>query len=209
MSIALFTRQVASIIIFVSALTCVPLMSSGASHKPPILGCELRNSQQQSLTRQLDNRLPKHLPISVRLKRDKEKAFSELENEQWLSEFELEVKNTGERPIYFFRLVLIPETGKPASERTLSFTLQYGRDDLVSLEAPVIPEDVAILPGEGVVLRIPAKELAGWDHLKKVQQWPAEWSKPKKATLMFETLNFGDGTGFDGGDGEPRQRKNP
>lgn len=223
MSITRVTRLVASILVFISIIACLALRSSGAStplkptvnrlnldsDEPPIPASEPGKSQQQSQLRQLDDKLPKHLPISVHLKKEKEKAFSELENEKWIRDFEVEVKNTGEKAIYFLRLVLIPEMGKTPSERTPSLTVQYGRDALVSFDAALTPDDAPIQPGDRVFLKIRPTELDGWDHLRKVERWPAEWSKPKKATLMFEMLNFGDGTGFEGGDGVPRQGKKP
>lgn len=197
MPVALFTRLVASIIIFISLIASAALLSSGAS------------APQQSQSRRLDDRLPNHLPISVHLKKEKEKAFSELENEKWVRDFEVEVKNTGTKAIYFLRLVLIPEMGKAPSERTPSLTVQYGRDELISFDTALTSDDAPIQPGDKVFLKIRPQELDGWDHFRKVEQWPAQWSKPKKATLMFEMLNFGDGTGFEGGDGEPRPGKKP
>lgn len=223
MSIFPIIRLVASNIVFISMIACLALLSSGASapskptvnqlnlvgDKPTIPPSELGKSLQQLQSRHLDDKLPKHLPISVRLKKEKEKAFSELENEKWVRDFEVEVKNTGEKAIYFLRLVLVPEMGKAPSERTPSLTLQFGRDELVSFDTALTPDDVPIQPGDKVLLKIRPAELDGWDHFRRVEQWPAEWSKPKQATLMFEMLNFGDGTGFEGGEGVPRRGKKP
>jgi hypothetical protein len=45
--------------------------------------------------RELDNTVPKHLPIKVQIKKEKEKAFKDLKNEKWVRDFELEITNTG------------------------------------------------------------------------------------------------------------------
>jgi len=159
--------------------------------------------RRQSETRVLENKLPKHLPIVVQLKREKEKAFKELSNERWVRDFEMEVTNTGDKPIYFIQFVLVPDFGKAPTERRLALTIQYGRDQLVLFETALTAEDVPIKPGEKVLLRVVEMEAEGWDHFKQAEHWPEQWSKPKKVTLFFVQLNFGDGTGFDGGGASP------
>src|SRR2546423_609332 len=52
--------------------------------------------------RQLENLIPKHVPLDVKLTKEKEKAFKDLKNENWARDFELEITNTGEKPIYTF-----------------------------------------------------------------------------------------------------------
>jgi hypothetical protein len=41
-----------------------------------------------------------------KLKKEKEESFKDLKNEKWLREFELEVTNTGDKPIYFLYIML-------------------------------------------------------------------------------------------------------
>jgi hypothetical protein len=159
--------------------------------------------RRQSESRVLENEVPKHLPIVVQLYREKEKAFRQLDNEKWVRDFELEVTNSGDKPIYFIQFALVPDFGKPPTERTLALTVQYGRDQLMFFETALTAEDVPIKPGEKVLLKVVEMEAKGWDHVRQRDHWPEHWSKPKKATLFFERLNFGDGTGFDGGGGSP------
>jgi hypothetical protein len=65
---------------------------------------------QEKEERQLEDATPKHVPIKVKIKKEKEEAFKDLKNEQWLKELELEVTNTGNKPIYFLVFVLtLPE----------------------------------------------------------------------------------------------------
>lgn len=66
--------------------------------------------QSEGKERELDSRVPEHLPIKIKIRKDKEKAFKDLQNEHWANDFELEVKNTGSKPIFCLSfLVLIPE----------------------------------------------------------------------------------------------------
>lgn len=166
-------------------------------------------SAQASEERQLEDKVPKHLPFSVKLKTEKEKAFKDLNNDRWVRDFELEVKNTGDKPIYFIQFDLAPDFGKSPTERTLALTIQYGRDELVYFETALTAQDVPIKPGEKVILKVRGDEIDGWDHFKEVEHWPEHWSKPKKVSLLFELLSFGDGTGFEGGDGTPHDRRKP
>jgi hypothetical protein len=45
-------------------------------------------------------------PIKIKVKKEKEQSFKDLKNEKWLREFELEVTNTGDRPIYYLEIVM-------------------------------------------------------------------------------------------------------
>src|SRR6185503_20775947 len=54
----------------------------------------------QEEERQLEDLIPKHVPIKIKIKKEKEAGFKDLKNEQWGREFELEVTNTGTKPIY-------------------------------------------------------------------------------------------------------------
>ena len=55
--------------------------------------------QLQENERQLEDSIPKHVPLKVKVKKEKEAGFKDLKNEQWAREFELEVTNTGTKPI--------------------------------------------------------------------------------------------------------------
>ena len=183
-----------------SAVRTRPLAPAGSGVPRPVQGAE---------SREMDNQIPKHVPLSVHLSAEKEKAAKDLKNEKWVRDFELEVKNTGTKPIYYLRLILVPELGKEPREPTPGLTFYYGREDLVDYDAPLTPEDIPIKPGEKVFLNIRTEEMDGWDHFRQAQNWPEKWSKPKTVTLYLEIVSFGDGTGFEGGGGEPHERKKP
>src|SRR5688572_7360432 len=48
-----------------------------------------------------ENKIPAHIPLKIKIKKEKEESFKDLKNEKWLREFELELTNTGDKPIYF------------------------------------------------------------------------------------------------------------
>lgn len=52
--------------------------------------------------RQVENTIPKHVPLDVKLTKAKEKNWKDLKNENWARDFEVEVTNTEDKPIYTF-----------------------------------------------------------------------------------------------------------
>ncbi len=149
-------------------------------------------SQEAKEERELEDKIPAHVPIKIKIKAEKEQAFKDLNNENWLRDLEIEVKNTGTKPIYFLDIqVHLPETGNP--DRALDvIPLFYGRSDLVSLSAPLKPEDVPIKPGETHIFTIPKNAVGGWELFVRDEHI----SQPKKVRVIFQFINFGDGTGF-------------
>lgn len=155
--------------------------------------------EEKKEERQLEDKIPKHLPITIKVRKDKEKAFRDLDNKDWGRDFELEVKNTGTKPIYRLVLLLIlPET--QIGEGRILFSLRYGRAGLSAFQEPLElarPEDVPIKPGETYTFRISEGQVRGWKHAQSKEGWP----QPKKIVIKFEQLNFGDGTAFRWGEG--------
>lgn len=164
---------------------------------------EARMLSQQTEKRELENRVPKHVPLEINLRPEKEAAFRKLDNERWVRDLELDVKNTGDKPIYFFQFVLEMPDMTPAADRHTAFFMHYGRDKLILFETPLTSEDVLIKPGETVVLKVDKMDAEAWEHLWQGANGLLPWQLPKKVILLFERLNFGDGTGFDGGDARP------
>jgi hypothetical protein len=52
---------------------------------------------------------PNNVPIELKIKKDKEASFKDLKNQKWASEFELEILNIGDRPIYYLHLDLFTD----------------------------------------------------------------------------------------------------
>lgn len=147
--------------------------------------------------REVVDKIPKHLPIKVKVKRPE--RLKDAKNEEWLGELELEVTNTGTKPIYFLQIVLdLPDVFAP-NGLNLAYKLEYGRGELISLSEPVRPEDVPIQPGGVVVLKVPANRAEGWKRARV----KGGLTNPKKIEFFFQHINFGDGTGFVGTTGKP------
>jgi hypothetical protein len=162
----------------------------------PVLVQSIAQSTEE---RELEDKIPKHLPIRVKLKREKEKAFKDLKNEKWVRDFELEVTNISDKPIYYLSLLLLLTETKAANGRQIVFPLRYGRSELVDFRTSLQPEDIPIKPGESYVLKIPLREAKGWENFKSKEKKP----EPKKVQLKFQLINFGDSTGFMRNDGVP------
>ena len=157
-------------------------------------------AQSAQEEREFKNTVPGHVPVKLKLRN--EQSFKDKKNKKWARELEIEVKNTGSKPIYFMYLLLVmPDVtigGHPHA-----FQLTYGRIDLVRLSTPLSPEDVPIRPGDSVVLKVSESQLKGYESSRDEENR----ADPEKVKLDFQLINFGDGTGFRGTDG--RLHPNP
>jgi hypothetical protein len=136
-----------------------------------------------------ENKIPAHIPIKIKIKKEKEKSFKDLNNEKWLREFELEVTNTGDKPIYF--LYIIMGTGvTPDGGPEIVYPLPYGRAELGDIVTKATTEDVPIRPGETIYLKV--GEVPLWEQGVREKRWP----QSTKFTADFQLLSFGDGTGY-------------
>lgn len=146
--------------------------------------------------REVEDRIPKHLPIKVKVKN--EAKVKDLKNEEWLRDLEIEVTNTGQKPIYFLRLGVVFVDVKKDSGDEIGYSLVYGRGDLIDIGNQVGPEDTPIPPGGTYAFKLNESYVKGWNWYRtKVEKKP----HPKKLAVMFSAINFGDGTGFTGTDG--------
>jgi len=110
---------------------------------------------QNSEEREIEDKIPKHVPIKVKIKSEKEKSFRDLKNAKWVRDFELEVTNTSDKPVYFLELwVVLPEV-IAENGMELGFPPRYGRSDFIKFKTLALPEDIAIQPGEQYVFQIP------------------------------------------------------
>lgn len=159
---------------------------------------EIAHSQEENETneRKLENTIPKHVPIKIKIRKEKEAAFKDMKNERWARDFELEVTNTGESPIYEFYLVLITDIRAAAGYRIIA-PVYYGRAELSDLKTRPEATDVPLRPGETTILKIHPSQLEAWEILQKKENRPY----PKKIRILFQDLSFGDGTGYFGADG--------
>jgi hypothetical protein len=152
---------------------------------------------QSNEEREMEDKIPKHLPIKVKIKKEKEKAFKDLKNEKWVRDFQLEITNTGDKPIYFLSLALdLPEITAPDGVG-IAFSIHYGRGQLIDIETKAGPDDIPIKPGETYVFSFPDSKQLDWEGFRRRENK----LNPKKLILYFQALSFGDGTGFWRNDG--------
>ena len=166
-------------ILFLFLLVAVcGFVASGAQQSPPVG------------EREVVEKIPKHLPIKARVK--KPERLKDAGNEDWLGDIELEVTNTGTKPIYYLHIsAYLPDVFSPRGHN-YGFNLEYGRTALAALDEPVRPDEV-------VILTVPAGSARAW----KLTRANGKAANPKKLEFIFDYLNFGDGTGFVGSTGKP------
>lgn len=183
-------------LLFVVGLVTLPFIKTATS----------TTAQSSESKRQIDNRVPAHLPIKVKIKKEKEEGFQDLKNERWIRDFELEVKNMGERPIYALSLFWMLEEVTMPDGNHYGSTLKYGRSEFITNpdERPK-PEDVPIQPGETYVFKLPLSSAEGWES------WAREnnLQPPKSIQVFFNWLSFGDGTGWESPNGQRFNRQKP
>jgi hypothetical protein len=159
-----------------------------------IVSSTAQSTQEEKEERKFENTIPAHVPIKVKVKN--EQAFKNLKNKNWARELEIEVKNTGSKPIYFmYMLMVMPDVTVGGYPYALQ--LHYGRKMLVRLNTPIQPDDVPILPGESVTLTVSETQLSGYEKSRDEEKR----NDPKKIEFDMQLINFGDGTGLQGADG--------
>ncbi len=136
----------------------------------------------------LEDKIPAHIPIKIRIKKEKEESFKDISNEKWLREFELEVINTGDKPIYFLNIVMGTNVKYGGTE--LVYPLWYGRPELGDIVMKASSDDVPIKPGETHIFMI--RSAPFWEKGVREGWFP----QSTKFTADFQVLSFGDGTGY-------------
>jgi hypothetical protein len=156
-----------------------------------IMGSRLTPSSAALQERVFENKIPAHIPIKIKVKKEKEKSFKDLKNEKWLSEFELELTNTGDKPIYFLYITMGTDV-KADGGPEIVFPLTYGRAELGDIVTKATSDDVPIKPGETIILT--AGDGTAWEKGVREKRWP----ESTKFTAEIQELSFGDGTGYFG-----------
>jgi hypothetical protein len=140
----------------------------------------------------LENKTRKEVPIRIKIKKGKEESFKDLKNEKWVRDFELELTNTGEKPIYYVFLDLI--TDVQMGGRPLIFSLQYGRAELGDLVSKARPDDVPIKPNETYTFKLHPGQIPSWEQ--SVAE--GRHGQATKLNVALQGISFGDGTGYFG-----------
>ena len=153
--------------------------------KPP-----LSSSSTAQTERVFENAIPENAPFRIKIKKEKEKSFKDLKDEKWVREFELELTNTSDKPIYFIYIELI--TDVKIGNEPLVFSLVYGRAELGDIITKAAPEDESIKPGETYVFKIHPGQVPAWEKSLDEKSHP----DATRIKAMIQMLSFGDGTGY-------------
>ena len=146
--------------------------------------------------RRFENTVPAHVPIKVKLK--SEKSFKDLKNKNWARELEIEVRNTGSKPIYYLYVLVVMPDVKVQGHR-LTMRTAYGRRELGLPETPVEADDQPVLaPGETLTVKLPEAKVRAYEVIRDRDGIP----NPKRVEFEIQAVKFGDGTGFRGRGGE-------
>lgn len=140
-------------------------------------------STTQSEERKLKNKEFAGMPVRVR-------KVKNVQSETWPKDLEIEIENVSNKPIYFINAVLaFPDD--PAPDGMSGILLQYGKLENLDIARLADPEDEHLDPGKTVTLVVSdvyrhgllAKQKMAPGNLKKLEFW-------------FDTISFGDRTGF-------------
>jgi hypothetical protein len=147
----------------------------------------------------LESSVKQHVPIKIKIKKDKEESFKDLKNKQWVRDFELEITNTSDKPIYYISFDLVTDVKTQGTP--LIFSLQYGRLELADLSTRARSDDVPIKPKETYLFKLHQGQIPAWEQ--SVSE--GRHADATKLLLALQEINFGDGTGYLGNTPYPLQ----
>lgn len=152
----------------------------------------LGQSAPQSLKRSFENKTPPHVPLKIKIRKNKEEKALDLNNKNWFRDIEIEVTNTSDKPVYFLSLhIAMPDVLTDAGVVTV-FPLRYGRTDFYDHNTKPLPDDIPIEPKGTYTLVFDEDNKIGYEAWRDKNKR----SDPLKLEIWFSHLNFGDGTGF-------------
>lgn len=140
--------------------------------------------------RELGIGLPKHVPLKIKTKNIKSK--------RWSHDLEIEVTNTSNKPIYYLSFMVVMQGVKSPEGKEYMFWVHYGRAQLNDFSTRLESTDIPLQPNESYVLKIDQVEADSWETTRSKLKKP----QPSKVGLVFQMLNFGDGTGYANAQGE-------
>jgi hypothetical protein len=114
-----------------------------------------------------------------------------LNSENFPVALEVVVKNASDKPIYHIGLAGV------FSGSAFGTGFSYGARRLSDVQEIAAAEDKPIKPGETVILRQQRGVIEGYRAaLREQSALASAISNSKRLVLVFQTLNFGDGTGY-------------
>lgn len=200
MNLQTFSSRRQSILIAFGLLLILTLSATFVLTEPAsTMGLRQQNQSNQSASsseREMGIGVPKHIPLKIKIKN--------INNDKWAHDLEVEITNKSGRPIYYLSFLVKPQSENLAEEN-VAFWLHYGRPQLNNFSTPIESTDVPLLPDEAIVLKIPESHANGWEESRAKNKKP----QPRKVGLIFQALNFGDGTGYFDAQGTPVEREGP
>jgi hypothetical protein len=185
---------------FASSMANRPAMKSAFS----FLGASFKTSAQDAQDAQGK---PKEVERKIMLGGDPPPAIEILrmsgyKSPNWLDDFELEIKNKSDRPIYYMLFLLeTPEMNRGESLRELR-ALEFGEPELYG--SNVQPKDLEksphLDPGESTTLKIPKNSKEAYKHSlgRALQEGIVQTDQVTKFILHINLVKFADGTGYHG-----------
>ncbi len=131
-----------------------------------------------------ENKVPKHLPIKVEILYGKRAEL--LENA------EIKITNTGKRSISFLKLIVSTADSPELSIKYRINSLYFGRRELITYGNVANSDDPSLKPGESLLFAVGKRFVDAYRRARR----DTHQSIPERYELVFQALNFGDGTGF-------------
>jgi hypothetical protein len=168
---------------FVTFTKLLQLLLAFASIIILVKGVLILTAAQSANERKFKSKDFVDMPVRVR-------KVKNVESETWPNVLEIEIENVSDKPIYFINAVLaLPDD--PAPNGISGILLQYGKLENLDIARIAGAEDEHLDPGKTTTLVIPNVYRKGL--LAKQKKAPQNF---KKLEFWFDTISFGDGTGF-------------
>lgn len=147
------------------------------------------------------NKVPKHLPLKIEILDDDELSR--------LDEIKIKVTNTGEKPIYYLKFIIVTNENfpKPNGAKIGLGSLKHGNSRLVDFLKTAEEDDIPLKKDESVTFEIKEYEVRSFNNFLAEKGITSE----PGFDLTFQFLTFGDATGFwtTGGTPYPSKKQTP
>ena len=153
----------------------------------------VQSASTQATKRSFESKIPPHVPLKIKIKKEKEEKALDLNNKNWFRDIEIELTNTSDKPIYFLSLfVEMPDLPQDRPGVNRVFLLRYGRGDFIEQNTKPIPEDIPIEPKATYIFVLDENEMGGYENWRTRNKA----KDPVKLEIWLNHLSYGDGTGF-------------
>jgi hypothetical protein len=118
-----------------------------------------------------------------------------LQNDSFISDMEIHIKNVSDKPIYYIRLgVNLPGVKEYSGGKDFGIFIRYGRPELIDFKQKPTDDDRPIMPGEMYVFKVPEALSSGFESYARNRKMPM--SATLTVRFRIDTVSFGDGSGF-------------